>query len=52
MSANTMSTVIDGMALFLTSPVVWLGCAGLLLIMWVVLPASPLRTVKKENNNE
>ncbi|CVG65291.1 MULTISPECIES: hypothetical protein [Serratia] len=52
MSANIMSTVIDGVASFLTSPVVWLGCAGLLLIMLVVLPASPLRTVKKENNNE
>ncbi|MGE5989795.1 MULTISPECIES: hypothetical protein [Klebsiella] len=48
MPVNIVSTVIDGIVLFVTSPAFWLGCVGLLLIMLVVVPSSPFRTMKKD----
>ncbi|HCM4479009.1 TPA: hypothetical protein N3I75_003685 [Salmonella enterica subsp. enterica serovar Java] len=49
MSVNIISTVIDWTALFLTSPVFWLGVAGLLFIIFIVVPRKTSHPKQKNN---
>ncbi|STT68548.1 Uncharacterised protein [Klebsiella pneumoniae] len=52
MSVNIVSTVIDGLVLFVTSPVFWLAFVGWLVILSPAIlrsKFSPLQKVNKKN---